>query len=284
MNTIKDCFVKFFLLQAPEIEPSTIQSLIDNGYHSKLSVIAMDLQADLPEITEISLAQRSLLRKYIGALQEHFPFYVNLNTDSSEQKPNKKRKYDVYVEDNNVMEEISPIRKSTGSEASSSSSTSCRGVKSPRLSRFTSPTTKSSNLCPINEVYDEEIEDEESDVEMEEKQTLPKTVAKSSRFSKKKEVTRTPSQIRYELEKKERESLANQSLQLPSSPAERGSRGSSVGRTPFVHKQDVERIKSKKQDSEPKHIPTAAEIALRAKIEARKNAETSKRRSTRRRK
>lgn len=94
-----DCFVKYFLQQAAEIEPETIQALIDNGYRTKLSLCAMDLLNDLPLIEDISLSQRSLLRKYISAFQTNNPFVINLTGNPFEVNevklgfPNKKRKY-----------------------------------------------------------------------------------------------------------------------------------------------------------------------------------------------
>ncbi|OTF83315.1 hypothetical protein BLA29_014083, partial [Euroglyphus maynei] len=108
MEQIDDCFVKFFLQQAQEIEPDTIQTLIDNGYRTKLALTAMDLERDLPLIVEISLAQRSLLRRYLTALQESQPFQVTLTKDPPPGTfgfdyqmgiPIKKRKYDVYIAD-----------------------------------------------------------------------------------------------------------------------------------------------------------------------------------------
>lgn len=108
MESIEDCFVKFFLRQAQEIEPDTIQTLIDHDYRTKLSLTAMDLERDLPLIKEISLAQRSLLRRYLAALQESQPFQVTLTKDPPVGTvcydyqmgiPIKKRKYDVYIAD-----------------------------------------------------------------------------------------------------------------------------------------------------------------------------------------
>ncbi|XP_027202260.2 uncharacterized protein LOC113796196 [Dermatophagoides pteronyssinus] len=108
MEGIEDCFVKFFLQQAQEIEPVTIQTLIDHGYRTKLSLTAMDLERDLPLIDEIALAQRSLLRRYLTALQESQPFQVTLTKDPPPGTlsydyqmgiPIKKRKYDVYIAD-----------------------------------------------------------------------------------------------------------------------------------------------------------------------------------------
>lgn len=110
-----ECFVRYFLQQAVEIEPETIQAVIDNGYRTKLSLSAMDLNCDLPLIKDISLSQRSLLRKYIGAFQNNFPFTISfehnniIETDVS----NKKRKFDEistsFAEPNNCNQSLSTI-------------------------------------------------------------------------------------------------------------------------------------------------------------------------------
>lgn len=93
MDRVDDCFVKFFLGQEPEIEPATIQALIDQGYKSKISILAMDLALDLAQIPDIPLAQKSIVRKYISFLQENSPFTFGLKRPKKQQgeKAAKKR-------------------------------------------------------------------------------------------------------------------------------------------------------------------------------------------------
>lgn len=323
MDEIQDCFVKFFLQQASEIHPSTIQALIDNGYHSKMSVLAMDLVHDLPLISEINLAQRSLLRKYIAALQEHSPFYVNLINEPTEEKfshSRKKRKFDVYIEDSGseYQKLVSPVSNASSSRNSkvstdSSNSSSFGTAKASRLSfssneptddqemfmfdveqsqnkRKSGASKKKETIRTPSQIRFEKERQKLSELfetksqettrvarlsfdEPTEQEVLsndePKEVSsqrKSSRF-KKKETIRTPSQIRFEKERQNL-SVSNADTGLSTPTLSR----SSIGRTPFVHKAGISKEK------ESKHVPTAAELAVIAKIQQKNNAETTKRR------
>ncbi|KPM11636.1 hypothetical protein QR98_0102090 [Sarcoptes scabiei] len=164
MDTIEECFAKYFLRQAQEIEPQTIQAIIDRGYRSKLSLTAMDLVLDLPQIDQISLAQRSLLRKYIGALQESQPFVVNLANEALSPKeyknisdyvptmPIKKRKYDVYIADNNDSWGNDNDSQQNDSNTPNKLLASGKSFSSPLNSMITSPSNRIiAAASPLNE-------------------------------------------------------------------------------------------------------------------------------------
>ncbi|KAI7684854.1 hypothetical protein SSS_07944 [Sarcoptes scabiei] len=164
MDTIEECFAKYFLRQAQEIEPQTIQAIIDRGYRSKLSLTAMDLVLDLPQIDQISLAQRSLLRKYIGALQESQPFVVNLANEALSPKeyknisdyvptmPIKKRKYDVYIADNNDSWSNDNDSQKNDSNTPNKLLASGKSFSSPLNSMITSPSNRIiAAASPLNE-------------------------------------------------------------------------------------------------------------------------------------
>ena len=67
-----NCFTEMFLKKFPLIEEKTIESLVDNGYHNKESLLYLDLKEDLPSIplNRINLAQRGILRKILTEFQE----------------------------------------------------------------------------------------------------------------------------------------------------------------------------------------------------------------------
>lgn len=205
MEQIEDCFVKFFLRQAQEIEPETIQLLIENGYKSKLTLAAMDLVHDLPQIEGISLAQRSLLRKFIGALQENQPFTVNFTANQNEKNeivspsfPAKKRKLDavqfdrdVTESDNNYQSTSFHSRNSTISPISSGSNSS---NSNKRLNRsFARDDINDAWLnMEVGQTNDQEEDDDQQ-------QQSGKVVSNSRKRGRKNDSTvRTPSQIRHE--------------------------------------------------------------------------------------
>lgn len=77
MDNIPDCFTKTFFGQEPQIEASIVRCFINNGYKTKLSLQVFDLSVDL-QLLDIRLAQKSLVRKYISALQTAAPLRLKL--------------------------------------------------------------------------------------------------------------------------------------------------------------------------------------------------------------
>lgn len=76
MEDLPDCFTKWYFVQHPEVEVTTIRCLINNGFKSKMSLQVMDLERDLPQMTTMTLGQRAIIRVLVHMLQKVFP-YIN---------------------------------------------------------------------------------------------------------------------------------------------------------------------------------------------------------------
>ena len=304
MEDIEDCFVKFFLKQAVEIEPTSIQSLIDHGYKTKISLLAMDLVLDLPQINDIPMAQRSILRKYIGTLQEFSPFSLSIDEVALKKyhEPNKKRKYEAIHDSDN--DEFHSPKSSVSSprgkvaKATTSSNISFNGIVLPSTISPLKPKRLSIKYVHEKnhqaqrdvEMFEEPKDDESQDDDFEIKDTPPRIVrGRNGRQStKKKEVLRTQSQIRYE---KLKEQLAaaisptkseesneddNDVLIMAPLPRTTNRRSAAVAKTRISIAPPARRtsVVPKSVDTTPAGpIPTQAELAIRAKIEAKKQAQ-----------
>lgn len=270
MEGIEDCFVKFFLQQAVEIEPETIQAVIEHGYKSKVSLVAMDLTIDLPLIDDISLAQRSLLRKYIAALQEHSPFYLEINDDALNkynEKPNKKRKFEVVAREDSDLDE-------DGYESTHSNPTfdsrkyGASQVSSPRngnkVSNAISVKSSPVKVRRLSIKYPHaDADDDEDDIEMKEEAKEIKPTRGRGRV-RKSETVRTLSQIRHD---KTKELLAAQKNATVKEEE-------TVKQIPVinVNRKSVSRPSTATIQVITSHVPTPAELAIRAKLDAKKAA------------
>lgn len=77
-------FTQYYLLQYNGIEQETIDALINEGYTTKLSLLALDEAHDLPLIKLPNLAQRSLLRIALRELRENENFLDKIRTVKGE--------------------------------------------------------------------------------------------------------------------------------------------------------------------------------------------------------
>lgn len=336
MDDIEDCFVKFFLQQAVEIEPDTIQALIDHGFKTKISIQALDLIHDLPQITEVSLGQKAILRKYIGTLQESTPLQLAINTEVVKKykdpanKPSKKRKLEAIDPDSSDESSEDSVveyfkRVNSHSQQGHRFTTSMTRVnvpafqfnrnagQSPGRQAFNGivlpgtpmpPRLQSPKYKPIKSPQkeqepevDADMPTEEEEVEEEVVTVEPPTKRVGRNRTTKKEIVRTKSQILYEqmkqakspqpaAVKKEKEeveeapvkvTLGRRSLALtPRTPSNRRATISSNGRISKADAGKSTPIAEEETASSSGHIPTPAELAIRAKIEAKKAADSAK--------
>ena len=62
-------FTEEFLKKFSDISADTIETLVKNGYQTQTSLIFLDLEKDLPNIPDISMAQISVLRYFLAEYQ-----------------------------------------------------------------------------------------------------------------------------------------------------------------------------------------------------------------------
>ena len=348
MEDIEECFTKFFLQQAVEIDPATVQALIDHGFKSKVALLALDLVHDLPQITEVSLAQKAILRKYIGTLQEYSPLTLSIDEEALKKykepnKPNKKRKLEyVEPESSDDEEELRTYFESLPPKGLSQQSNRSTTRQVPALqaaSKAQSPGRVAFNgiLLPESPVRSQRVSikyhvmsEEDSDMPAEE-EVMEKASSQSSAAAEpakkggrtsKKEVVRTKSQILFEQMKQMRsppssettaikevkEEVQSPPAKSPPPPTPVLSTRRSVAptarttpaRTPSSRRTTIAssrraaaqsitfeeeqqpastpiKAEPKKEAKEPPgHVPTPAELAIRAKIEAKKLADAAK--------
>lgn len=300
MDDIEDCFTKFFCKQAVEVEPETIQSLINYGYKTKISLIAMDLSLDLPQMGDIALAQRSILRKYIGALQEYSPFILTidenaLNKYKEPSKPNKKRKLESVERDSDTESDYPHEWAQSGSSFATSPKrkasrgiTTSNGVVLPKMSpvRAHRLSIKFNQSQEKNEPANEDVVmQDDSDEETEpEAKPAPKRAARGGRVPKvKAEVTRTQSQLRHQqmretLARKASKSHANNEINNDETDEEvpEVKPQVTVSNSRRANARTSAAIEEPKTVSIGRKSMTPAEMAIRAKIEAKKAAEADK--------
>lgn len=352
MEDIEECFTKFFLQQAVEIDPATVQALIDHGFKSKVALLALDLVHDLPQITEVSLAQKAILRKYIGTLQEYSPLTLSIDEEALKKykepsKPNKKRKLEyVEPESSDDEEELRTYFESLPPKGLSQQSNRSTTRQVPALqaaSKAQSPGRVAFNgiLLPESPVRSQRVSikyhvmsEEDSDMPAEE-EVVEKASSQSSASAaaepakkggrtSKKEVVRTKSQILFEQMKQMRsppssettaikevkEEVQSPPAKSPSPPPPTpvlstrrsvapttrttpartpSSRRTTIGSSRRAAAQSITfeeeqqpastpiKAEPKKEAKEPPgHVPTPAELAMRAKIEAKKLADAAK--------
>lgn len=352
MEDIEECFTKFFLQQAVEIDPATVQALIDHGFKSKVALLALDLVHDLPQITEVSLAQKAILRKYIGTLQEYSPLTLSIDEEALKKykepnKPNKKRKLEyVEPESSDDEEELRTYFESLPPKGLSQQSNRSTTRQVPALqaaSKAQSPGRVAFNgiLLPESPVRSQRVSikyhvmsEEDSDMPAEE-EVVEKASSQSSAAAaaepakiggkggrtSKKEVVRTKSQILFEQMKQMRSPPSSETTAIkevkeevqsppPKSPPPTpvlstrrsvaptarttpartpSSRRTTIGSSRRAAAQSITfeeeqqpastpiKAEPKKEAKEPPgHVPTPAELAMRAKIEAKKLADAAK--------
>ncbi|KAI2811906.1 hypothetical protein BLOT_003086 [Blomia tropicalis] len=287
MEQIPNCFAKFFLSQVVEIEPETIQIVIDNGYESKVTLLCLDLIHDLPRIEGISLAQQSLIRKYVGALQQYCPFNVYIDQDALNKHneynmPSKKRKYDdVYEHESNLDTNGGLSRKLSRNDLqpNKSSVESENKVTSP-LFKFNDnhPSPKVTiKQSPVKIISSQESSDAYIDiVEPETEKPLkdgPSVESASQqsrrgRKSVKKPIELTKSQILYQQRKEMNDNKSMDTSQLLNSTlVDKTSRRTSC-RKSTDHGFSSASIST--STGITNRVPTAAELEIRARIEEKK--------------
>lgn len=280
MEQINECFTKFFLSQAVEIKPATIQALIDQGFTTKLSLVCLDLVHDLPNIELENLSQRAILRKYLVALQENCPFQLCINeTESTGQqqavpvvnaKASKKRKHEAFLEDMDYNDGGDDHGAGNIAGFSSVTSPVSLAYGAPSYSRQPKVSTPTSSpvavSTPPKNIINETFE-------------MPEKKPKGK--GKKAEVPRSKSQIRYHMEKERQSLAASQAPTLPdiSQPNDDEMADPTIVDIPQAKKPSKKNIITRPDVP----IPTPAAKALLAKIEE-KNQTKGSRKATRARK
>jgi hypothetical protein len=83
----KQTFCYKYLTKISGIKSQTIESLIESDYDSIHALLALDLIIDLDRLPNISMGQKSLLRKTLTKLREEYNNIENkLDIDSTEVK------------------------------------------------------------------------------------------------------------------------------------------------------------------------------------------------------
>lgn len=234
MDKIPECFAKSFFGQSSEIHPDSIMSLVQNGYMTRLSLISLDLVEDLSKIDFSCLAQRSLVRNFVRALQENCSFQEAIATSSCDSLnnassagyplPHKKRRFeDAFEENDEDHEDDSFYQVETSpvfyGKANSFKKTSNQRVVQNSPGRVTSPNIARQQLS--YEFENDESVDEEMNVDRVEETVFierDETVAdrRQVSFVNPPKFARTPPRIH--------------SLQLNPSR-------SSMGNTPYIKKE-----------------------------------------------
>jgi hypothetical protein len=83
MDSMNNCFTKLFLSKYPSLEVKTIETLLNNGYLSKETLMLLDLDKDLPLLPDINMAQKSVLRHVLYNLQKSEKFSIELKNNLS---------------------------------------------------------------------------------------------------------------------------------------------------------------------------------------------------------
>jgi uncharacterized Zn-finger protein len=89
MDSINNCFTKRFLSKYPSLEVKTIETLLNNGYFSKETLMLLDLDKDLPLLSDINMAQKSVLRHVLYNLQKSEKFSIELENNLSNNSKDK---------------------------------------------------------------------------------------------------------------------------------------------------------------------------------------------------
>jgi len=89
MDSINNCFTKRFLSKYPSLEVKTIETLLNNGYFSKETLMLLDLDKDLPLLPDINMAQKSVLRHVLYNLQKSEKFSIELENNLSNNSKDK---------------------------------------------------------------------------------------------------------------------------------------------------------------------------------------------------
>jgi hypothetical protein len=78
MDLMNNCFTKLFLSKYPSLEIKTIETLLNNGYYTKETLMLFDLNKDLPLLPDINMAQKSVLRHVLSNLQKSEKFSIEV--------------------------------------------------------------------------------------------------------------------------------------------------------------------------------------------------------------